>query len=357
MAKIRVGIVGLSWGELQIEAFKRAHDYQVVALCDSDPARLQGVAQRQKITQAFTDYNELIARDDVDLVSIATPPSTHHAIAQAAINAGKHVLVEKPLALNTTDAGALLQSAESQGIVHAINLEMRFLPALAYCKELIDEDYLGELLRVDVTMGIEQPWGVRGSWVADDAQGGGLLMELGGHFIDILRWWFGDVRAVLASRRTHFATLKFPQVDPTSKKTVLIKKSVTGDDAFWSILQFERGGEALLNFVTGTRYDMGWTISAYGSLGSLIVQSGQLMGMREGDREVALLPIPKRLELGDNPKDPLMWSMTRLADHLALKIKQAQDLKPFPDFHDGIAVSRVIDAIRRASEARAWIQL
>jgi len=357
MTKIRVGVVGLSWGELQIEAFKRAHDYQVVALCDADPARLKGVAQRQKIAQTFTDYHDLVAKDDIDLVSIATPPSTHHAIAQAAINAGKHVLVEKPIALNTTEAHMLLQAAQAQAIAHAVNLEMRFLPALAYCKELIDEEYLGELLRVDVTMGIEQPWGVRGSWAAEDAQGGGLLMELGGHFIDILRWWFGEVRAVLASRRTHFSTIKFPQVDPKSKEAVLVKKSVTGDDAFWSVLQFERGGEALLNFVTGTRREMGWTISAYGSVGSLIVQSGQLMGMREGDREIALLPIPKRLELGDNPKDPLMWSMAKLADHLAATIKKERTVKPFPNFYDGIAVSRVVDAIRRASEARTWIQL
>jgi predicted dehydrogenase len=354
MAKIQVGVVGAGWGELQIESFKRAHDFQVVALCDTNAARLTEVGKRHKIDQTFTDYHDLIARGQVDLVSIATPPDQHQLMVKSAIDAGKHVLVEKPIALRTPDAHELQKMAEAKRIVHAVNFEMRFLPAIAYCKELIDENYLGELLRVDVTMGIERPWGEHGSWAMDDARGGGILMELGAHFIDMLRWWFGDVRAVLAERRTHFATVKLPYYDEKVHDKVLVKMPVTSDDAFWSVLKFGRGGEALLNFVTGSRRDIGWTISAYGSLGSLIVQSGQLLGMREGDRELGLLPIPKRLELGDNPKDPLMWSMAKLAEHMATKIKGEHEIKAFPNFQDGVAVAQIVDAIRQASETKVW---
>lgn len=357
MTKIRVGIVGTGWGQLQIESFKRAHDYQVVALCDIDQTRMNDVAKKYKIEQTYSDYRDLVGRREVDLVSIAAPPDLHQAMTQAAIDAGKHVLVEKPIALDTADARALLQSAEASGVVHAVDFEMRFLPALAYCKELIDEQYLGQLLRVDVTMGLARPWGEHGNWAADDARGGGILAELGAHFIDTLLWWFGDVRAVTAARRTHFPIIKLAQIDPKSKETILVKKPVTGDDAFWTAMQFERGGEALLNFVTGSGQEIGWTISAYGSLGSLIVQSGQLTGMREDDREMAILPIPKRLELGDNPKDPLMWSMAKLADQMATKIRGERDAKPFPDFRDGVAVARVIDTIRRASDARGWAEV
>jgi hypothetical protein len=72
---------------------------------------------------------------------------------------------------------------------------------------------------------------------------------------------------------------------------------------------------------------------------------------------MAILPIPKRLELGDNPKDPLMWSMAKLADQMATKIRGERDAKPFPDFRDGVAVARVIDTIRRASDARGWTEV
>ena len=355
MVKIRVGVIGAGWGQLQLESFKRARDYQVVALCDTDAARLKEIATKYKIDQTVADYRELIARNDIDLISIAAPPDCHQAMAQNVIDARKHVLIEKPLALNANDARVLLQAAEAKGIVHAVDFEMRYLPALAYSKELIDEKYLGQLLRVDVTMGMLRPWGEHGNWAAEDARGGGILMELGSHFIDTLLWWFGDVRAVFAGRRTHFPTVKIPTFEPKSRETILVKKPVTGDDSFWCVFQFVRGGEALLNFVTGARHDPGWTISAYGSTGTLIVNSGQLLGMRDGDREMAILPIPKRLELGDNPKDPLMWSMAKLADAMASKINRERDARPFPDFHDGVAVAEIIDAIRRASDERGWV--
>jgi predicted dehydrogenase len=122
-------------------------------------------------------------------------------------------------------------------------------------------------------------------------------------------------------------------------------------------MQFARGGEALVSFVTGARHDPGWTISAYGQMGSLIVNSGQLVGMRDGDREMALLPIPKRLELGDNPRDPLMWSMVKLVERMVAKINGARDAKPFPDFRDGVAAAQIIDAVRRASDECAWVNV
>ncbi len=356
MSKTRVGIIGTGWGELQIEAFRRVRDVEVVALCDVDHARAEKLAQRHKIERVFGDYRELIAGNVVDLVSIAAPPEFHEAMTRAASDARRHVLCEKPLGLNTRGAREALDCAEACGIVHAVDFEMRFLPALAYCKELIDEQYLGELLRVDVTMAMQHPWGAHGNWAADDARGGGVLNELGANFIDLLRWWFGDVRGVLAGRRTHFPTLRVPKPKDGGDDRFESKR-VTGDDAFWSVMDFARGGEALVSFVTGARQDPGWTCSAYGKKGSLVVNSGQLIGMRDGDREMALLPIPKRLELGDNPRDPLMWSMVKLAERVVAKINRAHDAQPFPDFHDGVAVAEIIDAIRRASDERAWVNV
>ncbi len=353
MDKVRVGIVGTGWGQLQIEAFLRVRGAQVVALCDVDQPRAADLAKKYKIARTFGEYGELIAGDTIDLVSIAAPPDLHEPMVRAALDARKHVLSEKPLALNARAARELLDCAEAKGVVHAVDFEMRFLPALAYCKELIDEGYLGQLLRVDVTMGMERPWGEHGNWAADDARGGGVLMELGANFIDILRWWFGDVSAVLAGRRTHFPTIRVAK----PKGDGFDNRLVTGDDAFWAVMQFARGGEALMNFVTGARHDPGWSINAYGQKGSLLVNSGQLTGMRDGDRETALLPIPKRLELGDNPHDPLMWSMVKLAERMIAKVNRAHDAEPFPDFRDAVAVAQIVEAIRRASDERAWVNV
>ncbi len=356
MAKVRVGIVGTGWGQLQIESFGHVHAAEVVALCDVDEARLGQIAGQYKIAKTFTNYEDLLAGDTIDLVSVALPPDLHGPMVRGALDAGKHVLCEKPLALDARTSRELLDCANARGIVHAVDFEMRFLPALAYCKELIDEEYLGQLLRVDVTMAMERPWGEHGNWAADDARGGGILLELGANFIDILRWWFGDVSAVFAGRRTHFPTIRVHKPAGT-KGDRFENRLVTGDDAFWSVLQFARGGEALLSFVSGARHDPGWTISAYGSQGTLVVSSGQLVGMREGDREMAILPVPKRLELGDNPLDPLMWSMAKLAERMIAKINGARDANPFPDFGDAVAVEHIVTAIRRASDERAWVSI
>ncbi|MCL4393583.1 MAG: Gfo/Idh/MocA family oxidoreductase [Chloroflexi bacterium] len=294
------------------------------------------------------------ASKSIDLVSIASPPEFHERMARQTIEAGFHVLCEKPLALSGAGAHDLLRCAQARGIVHAVDFEMRYLPAVAYAKELIEEDYIGSFLRADVTMVMERPWGEHGNWAAEDARGGGLLMELGAHFIDVALWWFGAIARVAAVRRTHFPTVRVSK-SGGAKTNGFENRPVTADDAFWCALEFEGGGEALLNFVTGGRHDPGWTISAYGQRGTLIVNSGQLMGMRDGDREMAILPIPKRLELGSSPQDPLMWGMARLAERMVARIDNSSDTSMVPDFGDGAAVADVIDSIRRASHQRAWV--
>ncbi len=356
MKPIQVGVVGTGWGQLEIEAFRRVKDVQVIALCDTNAEQLNVVAKQYHVSEAFSDYRDLLASETIDWVAIATPTDLHYSMAMAAVQAGKHVLCEKPLALNAGQARELFQAATDRGIVHAVDYEMRFLPAHAYAKELIEEDYVGQLLRIDVTMAMEHPWGEHGNWVVQDERGGGILMELGTHFIDILRWWFGDVSTVLAGRRTYFPTLRIPgKKDKGNGKS--LRMAVTGDDAFWCVLQFAGGGEALLSFVSGARHDPGWTISVYGQTGSLVVKSGQLWAMRDGDREMGMLPIPKRLEGGTNPDDPLMWGMVRLIERAATKIGGIPETLPFPEFSDGLAVAQIVDAIRRSSDERRWVQV
>ncbi len=384
MAKVLVGVIGTGWGQLHIEVWRRIKNADVVAVCDVDEARAKNIAQQYSIEQTYADFHDLVANETIDLISIAAPTELHKPIAHAAIEAGKHVLCEKPLALNTNDAREMLASAQSKKIVHAVDFEMRFLPAFAYAKELIDEDYLGPLLRVDVMMTMERPWGEHGNWAADDARGGGVLMEVGSHFIDALRWFFGDVRAVLASRRTHFPSVKIPAPAPSqslprlgvanhqgtssdSTAAGLAPRDdwrgqgggypVTGDDAFWCVMQFARGGEALVNFMTGARHDPGWSLSAYGQRGTLLIQSGQLLGMRAGDREMAILPIPHRLELSDKPRDPMVWGMLKLFERVVSKITGRDESLPYPDFRDGSNVMQIIDAVRRASDERRWVSV
>lgn len=353
MKPLRVGVIGTGWGEIHIDAYKHVKGAELVALCDVNRARGAEVAKNAKIPKFFADYDELLAQSNLDLVSVATPPATHKEIVLKALAAGKHVLCETPLGLNRHEAEVLLGAAQTSGRVHAVAIQTRYLPAYAYAKELIDEDYLGTFLRASVNMMIARPWGMSGNWAADETRGGGVLTDVAIHFVDALRWWFGPVEAVMADRVTLFPEIKIAV--KAGKETQVEKWRATADDAFTSMLRFERGGTAILNFLTGARQDAGWTIALYGSRGSLQITSGSLGGMREGEREWGELEIPRRLELPDRPREPLMWALVRLVEGLLASARGEKVDNPPPNFRDGFENLKVVDAIKRSSDDMMWV--
>jgi len=115
MKPVRVGIVGLGWGQLQLEAFRRVRGVEIAAICDQNAVRVNELAQRYKIAQSFTDADALLAQCDLHLVSIATPPETQTALVRAALQADKHVICEKPLGVDVAQTDALLALARARG--------------------------------------------------------------------------------------------------------------------------------------------------------------------------------------------------------------------------------------------------
>lgn len=355
MKSIRVGVVGTGWGEMHIDAFKRIRNAEVVAICDLDEKRAAEVAKNAKIAHFFVDPEDMLAKSDLNLVSIATPPATHRNIVLQALAAGKHVLCETPLGLNRHEAKEMCVAAESSRLVHGIANQTRYLPSYAYAKELIDEEYLGSFLRANISMTMARPWGTSGTWAADDARGGGILSDVAIHFVDALRWWFGPVEAVMADRATLFPEIQAPvKVGAQSPEQ---KLRATADDAFTSLLRFKRGGLAVLNFISGARQDAGWMIGLYGSKGSLQITSGSLAGMRAGDKEWGLLEIPRRLELPDRPREPLLWALVRLGEALLQRMRGEKPAPEPPSFRDGVENSKIVDAIKRSSDDMLWVSV
>jgi predicted dehydrogenase len=349
---VRVGVIGTGWGEMHIDAFKRIKNAEVVAVCDLNARRATEVARNARITHLYENYADLLAQADIDLVVVATPPETQREIVEQVLAAKKNVLCETPLGLNRREGQALLDAAEKSGVVHGVAIQTRYLPSYAYAKELIDEEYLGTFLRASVTMTMARPWGTNGNWAADETRGGGVLTGVAIHFIDALRRWFGPVEAVMADRTTLFPEIKVAV--KAGKEMQVEKWRATADDAFLSLLRFERGGTAILNFISGARQDAGWTIALYGTRGSLQITSGTLGGMREGEREWGLLEIPRRLELPDRPREPLMWALARLGEGLVAQIRGEKVEVPPPTFRDGLENLKIVDAIKCSSDDMLW---
>jgi len=150
----------------------------------------------------FATTTELLDSARPDLVIIAAPPRAHAALAIECVERGVHVLCEKPLALDAEEARSLVAIAESTATIAAVNLQLRYDLVLRSLRSRILEGAIGKPLyasvRVLVDGGIDAPWG----WSHDRGQGGGVVMEFGTHYLDLLRWLFGSLSLTSASART-----------------------------------------------------------------------------------------------------------------------------------------------------------
>jgi predicted dehydrogenase len=202
------GIIGCGWVSPSHAVGVRAlaaEDVALVAVADADLARAEELAQRYGSPAVHSDYRELLARDDVDAVSICLPDALHREAALAAAEAGKHVLCEKPLALDLAEALEMLDAFGERGLSLGLVMNHRFAPDNIRVRRAIREGAIGEVAIVGVLhssslTGNEDgssPWRGRRGGAA-----GGILATQAIHFLDLLLWFAGPARAVKAWTQT-----------------------------------------------------------------------------------------------------------------------------------------------------------
>lgn len=210
MEKVKVGIVGCgSIGTWHIERFQRA-GAEVAAICDTDEGRLEEVKARYKVPRAYTDYEDLLGRKELDAVVVALPNYLHRPVTIAAFRAGKHVLCEKPAALSSEEAEEMLRARDEAGKVLLLGLTQRFRDSSRVLKEHISAGELGEVYYAKC--GYLRRSGIpgMGSWFTrKDKAGAGPIFDIGVHALDLAMWLMGDFRAkeVMASSYSKFGPL------------------------------------------------------------------------------------------------------------------------------------------------------
>jgi predicted dehydrogenase len=184
--KVRIGVVGLGyWGPNLVRNIVDSRRTQLQWLCDLDPHALSSLGRRHPEVRRTADVTEMLADPELDAVVLATPISTHHALASAALAAEKHVWVEKPLAASSEEALDLVRMAETSRLVLLPGHTFLYSPPVVKIKELIDSGELGEIYFVSmsrVNLGLHQP----------DAS---VLWDLAPHDFSILRYWLDDIPA------------------------------------------------------------------------------------------------------------------------------------------------------------------
>jgi UDP-N-acetyl-2-amino-2-deoxyglucuronate dehydrogenase len=181
-----------------LQDLARSHQVKLTAICDEIESRANHFAKTYNAVP-YTDYHSLLEDPNVDVVSICVPSGLHSKIGREAALAGKHVLVEKPIALNLADADALIETCEQAKVTLGVVLQNRFNPPMQDLRNLVDAGNLGRLMLASVTVRWYRPQsyyedGWHGTWAMD----GGALMNQSIHHIDALQWLMGDVESVFA---------------------------------------------------------------------------------------------------------------------------------------------------------------
>ena len=224
---LKLAIVGAGvWGDTHAGIFAEHPGAENVAICDLDKDRAAAVAKKYGIKEVYSDYKEMLAKSDCDAVSIVTPDHLHGDIAVACAEAGKDMLIEKPIATSREDVHRIVEAANKHNVRVMVDLHNRWSPPFSAAKEAIDAGELG-----DIQTGYFRLNDIK--WVATDMLSwtaeSSILWFLGSHSLDTLRWLFND---------------EVKRVYCVSRSGVMEKLGVPATDTYLTTLEFSRGGIA-----------------------------------------------------------------------------------------------------------------
>ncbi len=369
--KIRVGIVGTGRiAEMvhvpSLQLWPEA--CEIVAVASRVEERARAFAERFRIPRVHAGWEALLADPGVDAVVICPPSGITAAVARAAVVAGKHVLSEKPLALNYPEAREIAEAARRAGRIHMVAFTFRFVPALRYLKRLVSEGHFGEIRHwrlaafSDFMLDPARPI----VWRNQRSQAGaGILADMGSHCIDFARYLLGDIVAVTGAGRL------FVRERPDSAGGTA---PVDVDDASSFIAEF--AGGAIGSF------DLNRAVAGRGGIGRANYQGIEIHGTGGAAIYELIRPFELQISLGPAMASTQQWARAEvppnlrkypgsprnpLADEPLLGYKLDQDIAflrairgetdDYPTFADGAAVQQVVDAVDLAARERRWVQV
>ena len=232
---------------------------RLVALADQIPERARDVASQFEVETS--DVDSLLARSDIDVVCVCVPSGAHAEIGIRAAEAGKHVVVEKPIEVTLEAADRLIGACRDRGVVLSVISQHRWDPGVRDLKQLIDEGKLGRLVLGDayVKWYRTQQYYESGAWRGTKKlDGGGAMMNQGVHYVDLLQWLMGPVEHVFARTGT------------------LAHESIEVEDVATAVLAFGNGAVGVIECTTDAYPGFGEKLEVSGTAGTCIVESGEL---------------------------------------------------------------------------------
>ena len=379
-----VGMVGYAFmGAVHSQAWRTAGRFcdlpcapARTALCGRVAGAVAAAAERMGWSSAETDWKDMITRDDVHLVDVCTPGDVHAEIAIAALEAGKHVLCEKPLANSVAEAEAMVAAAESaaaRGVRSMVAFNYRRVPALALARRIVSEGRLGTVRHVRAQY--LQDWIVDPQFplvwrLRKDKAGSGALGDIGAHIVDLAQFVTGqDIIGVSGLTETFVKQRPLPEASAgLSASGGGGTGDVTVDDAALFLARFSEGALGMFEatrFATGRKNAMRLEINGsegslafdFESMNELLFHDGTEEGDLSGFRRILVTePSHPYLEAWWPPGHGLGYEHTFVHEVVDLLRDIGSDRDPTPSFADGLQVQRVLEAVERSAAAESCWQ-
>jgi predicted dehydrogenase len=361
---IRIGIIGANggtdrWGaRAHIPAVLALPEAELVAVCTSREDTARRAQQRTGAPLAFWDYEAMVRSPDIDLVTVAVRISLHYPIVMAALQAGKHVFCEWPLALNSVQATQMCQLAQAEGVTHAVGTQARFSPGIMYGKSLMEEAYVGKPLLYHMThflSGAVEPRPSHRWWSTRSEEGGGALLIALGHALDVVRWYLGEVQALCGSVQTLVPETRFTDTGEVVR--------VDAVDTIACMARLANGVNGTLHVSNACKGGGGFRLEIYGTEGRLRVESSHMVQYSparvfaaRGQDPWQELPVPA--EFYQVPELPAESQALQVAQLLRRCLQASASGAEFhPNFTEAVTLHRTIEALVQSSKRGTWIEV
>ncbi len=357
MKQIGFAIIGCGGITLQnhLPGLALCPEAKVVALCDANPTVLKEASRRAGVDACFADYADLVRREDVDAVIIATPNCYHAPIALAAIAAGKHVFVEKPLAMNVAEARQMTQAAERAGVRNMTAFTYRFVPAMRYMVHLVKSGAIGQPYHFRSCR--LQDWGRRdlGWRQISKMAGSGELGDMLSHRIDYAHTMFGPMRRLVADMR-RFHDIRGGQRSDLEDWVGIIAEFTSGASG---MLESSKAATGRGESARSQDY-----VEVNGSEGTLVFQleqPHQLLIGKSGRTQLETEQIPREfLKVPGSPRNPAEGDplFNFRYDQTFEFVRAIVEERPCsPSFADGLQAQAVMEAAQISAREKRWVEV
>jgi predicted dehydrogenase len=359
-SKVGIGIIGTGFArKVQIPSFRACENAEVVSVASGNIENAASAAREFDIPHFTADWRETVSHPDVDLVCIATPPDLHLEMTLLSLEQGKHLLCEKPMAMNVAEAAEMVEKAKGSALLALIDHELRFQPGRQKALEMLRAGEIGKIRHAKYNFRAPHrgdpnlPW----NWWSDETQGGGALGAIASHVIDSFHWFLGTaISSVFCQLQTHI------KQRPDGRAGGM--REVTSDDESNMLLRFADSdvtddctGLVSVSMTEAPQYQN--RIEFFGTEGAMRVDHrGELFVAKHGETDWREIGVDLGSAIESVPDTGFSRGFMAFAPLIVDAIREGRNhIDQAATFEDGLKVQRVLDAARKSNDSQCIVRV